>query len=319
MLTGALGLNARVVEINDVVKRYGAATVVRGVSFSCREGEVVGLVGHNGAGKSTLLKMMLGIIAADEGEIVLFGEPVRGPRFRDVRRRMGYLPENVALYDNLSGLETLRFFARLKSADASRCQELLERVGLEAAMHRAVHEYSKGMRQRLGFAQALLGEPRLLLLDEPTNGLDPEAIHAFYDVLHELRRQGATVLLSSHLLAQIQSRVDRLVIMANGALVAEGAVNALTVAANLPATLLLTPAEGARDRIRDALLTAGFMPQDMHQGMMQVAVPASHRMRLLQVLAGLSDALVTYAMAEPTLEDVFLRHQRGAVPAERAA
>ncbi|WP_199536007.1 ABC transporter ATP-binding protein [Dyella solisilvae] len=312
-------MNAAVVEINGVVKRYGATPVVRGVSFSCGEGEVIGLAGHNGAGKSTLFKMMLGIIAADEGDILLFGEPVRGRRFREVRRAIGYLPEHVALYDNLSGLETLRFFARLKSADPSRCKSLLERVGLGSAIHRAVREYSKGMRQRLGFAQALLGQPRLLMLDEPTNGLDPEAIHAFYDVLDQLRQDGATIILSSHLLAEIQSRVDRLVIMASGQLVAQGTVAALAAATGLPARLVVTPRDGARDRVRGALLAAGFVPQDLADGEVQVAVATPQRMALLGVLADLSDALTAYAIAEPTLEDVFLRHQRGVTWVERAA
>lgn len=312
-------MNAAVVEIKGVVKRYGATPVVHGIGFSCREGEMVGLAGHNGAGKSTLFKMMLGIIAADEGEILLFGEPVRGRRFREVRRAIGYLPEHVALYDNLSGLETLRFFARLKSADPARCKELLERVGLGDAMHRAVREYSKGMRQRLGFAQALLGEPRLLLLDEPTNGLDPEAIHGFYDVLQQLRNAGTTILLSSHLLAEIQSRVDRLVIMASGKLVAQGSVAALAAASGLPARLAVMPREGARDRVRGALLAADFVPLETSGGPLQVVVATPRRMTLLRVLAALSDDLLEYTITEPTLEDVFLHHQRGTAWVERAA
>jgi Cu-processing system ATP-binding protein len=312
-------LSAAVVEIKGVVKRYAGTPVVRGVSFSCGEGEVVGLVGHNGAGKSTLFKMMLGIIAVDEGELMLFGEPVRGRRFREVRRAIGYLPEHVALYDNLSGLETLRFFARLKSADPSHSKALLERVGLGQAMHRAVREYSKGMRQRLGFAQALMGQPRLLLLDEPTNGLDPEAIHAFYDELQQLRREGATIILSSHLLAEIQSRVDRLAIMANGQLVAQGTVTELTDAAGLPARWMVTPKDGTHEWVRNALMGAGFIPKQFPDGVVEVAVAAADRLALLHVLAGLSDALAAYTMAEPTLEDVFLHHQRGAAKRERAA
>lgn len=312
-------MNAAVVEIKGVVKRYGATPAVRGIGFSCREGEMVGLAGHNGAGKSTLFKMMLGIVAADEGEILLFGERVRGRRFREVRRAVGYLPEHVALYDNLSGLETLRFFARLKSADLSRCKGLLERVGLGEAMHRAVREYSKGMRQRLGFAQALIGEPRLLLLDEPTNGLDPEAIHGFYDVLQQLKNGGTTIVLSSHLLAEIQLRVDRLVIMASGKRVAEGTVPALAAASGLPARLAVTPREGACDRVRGALLAAGFVPREADDGSLHSAVQATSRMTLLRVLASLSDDMSEYTITEPTLEDVFLSHQRGATWVERAA
>nr|WP_279237348.1 ABC transporter ATP-binding protein [Dyella sedimenti] len=311
-------MNAVVVELEGVVKRYGGTPVVHGVSLRCEPGETLGLAGHNGAGKSTLFKMMLGILRADEGHIHLFGEPLNGPRAREVRRAIGYLPENVALYDNLSGLETLRFFARLKSADPAACEGLLRRVGLEHAMRRAVREYSKGMRQRLGFAQALLGQPRLLLLDEPTNGLDPEAIHAFYGVLQELKQGGATIILSSHLLAEVQSRVDRLAIMAVGQLVAQGTVQALTAVAALPAQLRVMPREEARGRVGDALRAAGFEPMDRADGQLQAAVPASRRLAVLRVLDGLADALLDYALAEPTLEDVFLYHQRAAGAERRA-
>lgn len=310
------GLNG-VVEVAGAGKRYGAAVVVQGVNLSCSEGEVLGLVGHNGAGKSTLFKMMLGTISADEGKILLFGEPVNGARFRDVRRAIGYLPENVALYDNLSGLETLQFFARLKFADPRTCAGLLDRVGLSHCMHRSVREYSKGMRQRLGFAQALLGRPRLLLLDEPTNGLDPEAIHAFYEVLRELRDAGTTVILSSHLLAEIQSRVDRLAIMASGRLVAQGSVASLITAAALPAVVRVMPREQARRRVLGMLVAAGFAPLGLHDGSLQFAVPHARRIGLLRTLSWLADALVNYTITEPSLEDVFLQHRRVASPEDR--
>ena len=161
------------VSLRGVTKHYGALHAVDGVDLDIPRGEIFGLIGHNGAGKSTLFKMMLGLVPATSGEILVGGASVRGRGFRAARRHLGYLPENVVLYDNLSGLETLNFFARLKGAPLAQCQPTLERVGLAHAGKRPVREYSKGMRQRLGFAQALLGNPQVLLLDEPTNGLDP--------------------------------------------------------------------------------------------------------------------------------------------------
>lgn len=304
-------MNTPVVELADVGKRYGGTAVVSRVSLSCGKGEVIGLVGHNGAGKSTLFKMMLGIINADEGKIRLFGETAGSKWFRDVRRDIGYLPENVALYDNLSGLETLQFFARLKFADPRSCASLLDRVGLGQAMHRAVREYSKGMRQRLGFAQALLGNPRLLLLDEPTNGLDPEATHAFYDLLGQLKAAGTTVILSSHLLAEIQSRVDRLLVMAEGRLVARGTVAALTAAAKLPASVQVSPRGDAVERVFGTLVAAGFEPSRQPDGRLQLALPPGRRIVFLRTLAWLADALLDYSITEATLEDVFLQHLRG--------
>ena len=151
-------------------KHYGALHAVDGIDLRVERGEIFGLIGHNGAGKSTLFKMILGLVPATSGDIRVSGATVQGRDFRAARRHLGYLPENVVLYDNLNGLETLHFFARLKGAPLSQCQALLDRVGLAHAGNRAVREYSKGMRQRLGFAQALLGEPQVLLLDEPTNG-----------------------------------------------------------------------------------------------------------------------------------------------------
>ena len=210
------------IETHQVSKRYGDVQAVAGVDLRVAPGEVFGLIGHNGAGKSTLFKMMLGLVPPSGGEIRIDGQSVTGPRFREVRRGIGYLPENVVFYDNLTGLETLAFFARLKGVDGGRCGELLERVGLAHAASRRVKGYSKGMRQRLGFAQALLDEPRLLFLDEPTTGLDPEGIREFYAIVRGLRDAGATIVLTSHILSEIQERVDRLAIMKSGLVQATG-------------------------------------------------------------------------------------------------
>ncbi|HEY4805454.1 MAG TPA: ABC transporter ATP-binding protein, partial [Paraburkholderia sp.] len=153
------------IELAGVAKSFGALPALEGVDLTIRKGELFGLIGRNGAGKSTLFQLMLGLLVADAGRVQVDGECVGGPRFRAVKRRLGYLPENVVLYDNLTGLETLRFFARLKGADTAECAPLLDQVGLTAAAGRKVREYSKGMKQRLGFAQALLGDPALLFLD----------------------------------------------------------------------------------------------------------------------------------------------------------
>jgi Cu-processing system ATP-binding protein len=215
------------IALHSVSKHYGAICAVDGVDLRVERGEIFGLIGHNGAGKSTLFKLMLGLTPPSSGEILINGGSVSGSGFRATRRSLGYLPENVVLYDNLSGLETLHFFAKLKGADFKQCAPTLARVGLAHAGGRPLREYSKGMRQRLGFAQALLGRPQVLFLDEPTNGLDPQAIRDFYLILSELRDSGVTILITSHILAELQERVDRLAIMAAGRIQALGTVHGL--------------------------------------------------------------------------------------------
>ena len=225
---------APAIEVLGAHKHYGALHAVDGIDLRIERGEILGLIGHNGAGKSTLFKMILGLTPTTSGEIRVGGTSVSGRDFRTARRHLGYLPENVVLYDNLSGLETLRFFARLKAAPLAQCAALLDQVGLAHAGNRPVREYSKGMRQRLGFAQALLGNPQVLLLDEPTNGLDPQAIRDFYATLRGLQAQGVTIVITSHILAELQERVDRLAILASGRLQALGSVQALRERTHMP-------------------------------------------------------------------------------------
>lgn len=294
------------IDVRGAVKDYGAVRAVDRVDLEIRPGELFGLIGHNGAGKSTLFKLMLGLETPSAGTLRIDGEAVSGPGFRAVRRRLGYLPENVVLYDNLTGLETLQFFARLKAAPAGECAAILERVGLTHAARRRVREYSKGMRQRLGFAQALLGRPRILFLDEPTVGLDPEAIRHLYAILRELRDQGVTVVLTSHILAEIQERVDRLAIMTAGRIRALGTVQALREQMDLPVRIEARLAgAGALEAVRAVLAALPVGALEDRGERVAVQCPRELKMPVLEALAGLGDRLVDLDLHEPSLEDVF--------------
>ncbi len=296
---------APVIVARGVHKHYGLIHAVDGVDLEVRSGELFGLIGHNGAGKSTMFKMMLGLIPLTAGEIRIDGAPVPGSDFRAVRRKVGYLPENVVLYDNLTGAETLDFFARLKGVSPAQNAALLERVGLMHAAKRRVREYSKGMRQRLGFAQALLGKPRILFLDEPTTGLDPEAIRGFYAILRQLKGEGVTMVITSHILAEIQERVDRLAIMAAGKVQATGTVQALREQMDLPLWFDVRVAPEDFEAVRNALGGLPVGAIEAHDGRIAVQCARDAKMAVIAALATLNGKVRDLTVREPSLEDVF--------------
>ncbi len=242
------------VRVANVSKRYGRIEAVTGASFELGQGEMVALVGHNGAGKTTLMKLMLGLIRPTEGRIEVLGEDPAAGQF-SARRHLGYLPENVAFDASLTGRETQTFYARLKREPVAKALELLGAVGLGSAVDRRVATYSKGMRQRLGLAQALIGRPQLLLLDEPTTGLDPELRQTFYGVIQRLAAEGTTVLLSSHALTELEERAARVVIMNRGLVVADGSLNELRRLARLPTRIRLKVSGPADDDVPSWLPT----------------------------------------------------------------
>lgn len=295
-----------VIELRGVVKHFGETRAVDGVDLAVQEGELFGLIGHNGAGKTTLFKLMLGLLPPTAGDIRIDGQPVRGGAFRRVRRRIGYLPESAALYDNLTGLETMVFFARLKRADIGSCAPLLERVGLAHAVHRVIREYSKGMRQRLAFAQALLGAPRILFLDEPTNGLDPQGIRECYRILRELRKQGVTVILTSHILAEIQLRVDRLALMKTGKIQALGTVQGLRDELNLAPGIRVTMKDGAEDALRKVLSAYQMIGMEVEGATAYLRCERNQKMAVLGALSALTGQVLDIHITEPSLEDVFM-------------
>lgn len=294
-----------VIKIRQVSRHFGPVHAVNEISLDIFEGETMGLIGHNGAGKSTLFKLMLGLIPPSTGDIRIHDTPVHGSAFRELRRAIGYLPENLAFYDNLTGLETLQFFAALKGCDQGVCPALLKKVGLGHSGHRRVDGYSKGMRQRLGFAQALLGNPRILFLDEPTNGLDPEGIREFYEMLKELNQTGVTVVITSHILSEIQERVQRLAVMKSGKLHALGTVQELREAVDLPLVIRLQ-LQCTSDTLKTALKGMALETLDTEGDTIVIRCQRIHKMELLRRINTLGEAVEDIVVREPSLEDVFL-------------
>jgi Cu-processing system ATP-binding protein len=226
----------------SLVKQYGQHRAVDEINFSIPRGTTLALIGHNGAGKTTLMKMILGLVRPSSGMLEVLGMSPASAGL-DFRQKLGFLPENVAFHDELTGSQTLKFYARLKGVEIGCCGVLLDRVGLSFASERRVKTYSKGMRQRLGLAQALLGSPELLLLDEPTTGLDPTSRTEFFGIVHELSQRGATVIISSHILTELEARTDLIAIMNTGRLAAYGAPEDLRRTANLPVKITVASLE----------------------------------------------------------------------------
>ena len=223
------------VSITDVHKSFpghwgrGGVYAVKGVSLRIPEGGVYGLIGPNGSGKSTVMKLLVGLLAPDAGHCEVFGLPATATVNR---REIGFLPENPYFYKFLTGEETVRFYGRLcglrGAALKARTAELLEQVGLTEAKDRRLRGYSKGMLQRIGLAQALVQNPRLLVLDEPTAGVDPIGSRTIRDIILNIKKQGVTVFLCSHLLEQVQEICDRVGVLYQGCLIAEGTMDELT-------------------------------------------------------------------------------------------
>ncbi|MFC7371470.1 ABC transporter ATP-binding protein [Fictibacillus iocasae] len=206
-------------ELKNVTKQMKKKNIVDDLSFSVRKGEVFGLLGPNGAGKTTTIRMIVGLISMTSGEVLVNGLSVKKD-FEKAMAHIGAIVENPQLYDYLTGYKNLMQYARiLPNITKERIQEVIKLVDLEAAIHHKVKTYSLGMRQRLGVAQALLHKPSLLILDEPTNGLDPQGIYELRNYLRELANNGTSVLVSSHMLAEMQMMCDRVAIIQQGKLI----------------------------------------------------------------------------------------------------
>lgn len=281
--------------VEEVTKTYGERTVVDGLSFEARPGRVTGFLGPNGSGKSTTMKIMLDLAAADQGSVT-----VAGARYRDLSDPtavVGALLEANAFHPGRSGRNHLRILADAAGVDHDRVDEVLGQVGLDDAADRRVGAYSLGMRQRLGFAAAVLCDPPVLVLDEPANGLDPMGIHEMREVLRSRAARGCTVLVSSHLLAEVELLADDLVVVNRGRLVARGTLAELRE----EATWVRSP---ALDELSPLVEAAGAVVEREDDGLVVRGVPVE-AVGQLACDAGL--ALHELTSHAGSLEERFLR------------
>lgn len=290
--------------LENVSYRYDKSPVLHGIDLRLEAGEILGLFGHNGAGKTTSIKLILGLMQPTEGSVAVLGGQAGDPQ---VSQHIGYLPENVMFYPQLTGREILSHFARLKGASLKQVPVLLEQVGLGDAMDARTKTYSKGMRQRLGLAQALLGKPKLLMLDEPTVGLDPVATADLYRLLRDLRDEGTGIVLCSHVLPGVEPYIDRAAILTEGTLKAAGDLAALRRQANMPVTLSLAPAHTLADLekvIDEASASNGLMIRT-ENGSLRVDVQPREKMALLQAVMA-SGEVADVGIHQPSLEDIYV-------------
>jgi ABC-2 type transport system ATP-binding protein len=288
----------------DLTKRYKTLTAVDNLSFEVHRGEVFGFLGPNGAGKTTTIGMLLGLVRPTAGGAEVLGVSIRH-NLHSALRRVGAIIENPAFYPYLSGSDNLRIFARISGNNAEgRIPELLELVGLSGRGGSKVGAYSRGMRQRLGLACALLGDPELLILDEPTNGLDPAGMLEMRHLIRQLAEdEGKTVFLSSHLLHEVEQVCDRVLILDKGRLIAQGDVKDL-----------LGQARGIEiriDALKDASLLLEEIPwvigvQELDDHLV-VDAPPERAPELLAVLAGQDLFPSEVRPIVQTLENVFLK------------
>lgn len=284
-----------VVELNQVSQHYGKLQVLHEISWSLQPGEIMGLFGHNGAGKTTSIRLILGLIRPSGGELKVLGGQAHDAR---VRQQIGFLPENIMFYPQLTGLETMQHFARLKGAPMSQVTELLEQVGLTAAGSQRVKAYSKGMRQRLGLAQALLGNPRLLIMDEPTVGLDPIATQSLYRLMEKLRNEGTSIIICSHVLPGVESYIDKAVVMARGHLEIVGNLYELREHAGLPVYIRVRGLNG-----RELAHPAIDSRSQLHDGWEELGVRPDARLEIVGQL--LQQQPLDLEVRPPSLEDLY--------------
>jgi Cu-processing system ATP-binding protein len=292
--------------LDGVTKRYGRLNAIENVDLDLRAGETLALVGHNGAGKTTLVKLVLGLIAPSAGRIAVFGHNPASAGAAALRESLGFLPENVAFHGAMTGRELLGFYARLKRCGTAEVDGLLARVGLAEAAGRRVATFSKGMRQRLGLAQALLGAPDLLLLDEPTSGLDPASREAFYRTIDELRGEGATILISTHALAEIEHHADRIAVMHQGRLCALGSVGELRRKAALPVRLRFTVVPCSTGRLLERF-GDGVEVISRSERLLEVGCEPEDKAALLRSLDDLWQVIEDVSLETPGLPAIYAR------------
>lgn len=300
-----------VIETHGLTKLYATTTAVDHLSLTVQRGEVFGLLGPNGSGKTTTILMLLGLTEPTAGTVRVLGQdPARQPL--QVKARVGYLPDSVGFYEELTARENLAYTARLNRIPESEAQARIERslirMGLGEVIDRAVSSFSHGMKRRLGMADVLIKQPEIIILDEPTLGLDPEAAHEFLDMVRGLRKDGFTVLLSSHLLHQVQAICDRVGLFRKGVMVLEGTVPELARKVLGGAYRIQVEASGPDVAGALGRIAGAVRVQDETGGRYIVEAERDLRSEVASAVMAAGARLLSLKMEEPSLDEVYSRY-----------
>jgi len=300
-----------VIAARGLTRRYGTTAVVDAIDFDIARGEVFGLLGPNGAGKTTTILMMLGLTEISSGEVSVLGfDPAREPL--KVKRRVGYLPDAVGFYDQLTATENLAYTAKLMGLARAERARLIEaalfRVGLADVASKRVATFSRGMRQRLGLAEIIMKRAEIAILDEPTSGLDPQATLEFLGLIGELKAEGITVLLSSHMLDQVQRICDRVALFKAGRIVLMGAVPELAVKVLGAGFVVEVEAEGPGIARRLTMIPGVTQVETLAVDRFRMTAERDVRADAARAVVAVDGALRRLSVDEPSLEAIYARY-----------
>jgi len=305
-------MNNLVLETKRLTKHYGDFVAVDNLNLSIRKGEVFGLLGPNGAGKTTTILMLLGLTEPTGGEVRVLGfDPARQPL--SVKARVGYMPDQVGFYDELTARENLIYIAKLNGIPRdqikSRVEEAIERVRLTDVIDKRVGTFSRGMRQRLGLADVLIKNPQLIIMDEPTQGLDPELAHEFLGLIHSLKEEGTTILLSSHLLHQVQIICDRVGLFTRGRMVLQGTVPELARKVLGGAFRVQIEASGPSAKLKKALEAVKAVNKvSLSNGTFEVEAQKDIRADAAEAVIKAGGRLQALNVESQSLDDIYTRY-----------
>lgn len=299
--------------VENLTKKYGAQKAVDNISFRVKTGEILGFLGPNGAGKTTTMKIITTFLTPNDGNALVGNFSIKDDP-ESIRKNIGYLPENNPLYEDMPVIDYLRFVAELQQIEKSRINDrILEMVnlcGLEGEKHKKINELSKGYKQRVGLAQALIHDPEVLILDEPTSGLDPNQIVEIRELIKKIGRE-KTVILSSHILAEVEATCDRILIINKGKIVADGTAKELRKKSEGKEILKVKIEDGDKNKIFEALQgistvgTVDFIPDEGNAFEIQSKPELSSRREIFKLCVDKKWVLTEMSFIETKLEDVF--------------
>jgi ABC-2 type transport system ATP-binding protein len=298
------------ISVKNLIKNYNGTNAVNNISFKVRRGEIFGFLGPNGAGKTTTIKSILGLVNVDSGLIKIndFDVVDNG---KNAKKFIGYLPERVAFYENLSAFQNLCFIAEMKKTSKDECKILIEEFGLSNAINKKVGAFSKGMVQRLGMARALIGNPPILILDEPSGGLDPRGVVLIRSKIREMKKMGSTILVSSHILSEVQAICDRVCIINKGEIVAQDTVDGLRKTLNIKPKITIELEKVSENIIKSINEIKGIEKIDIRDNNIDVICDSRAKARVIITIEKTGGKIINIHTKDPSLEEVFMKFTEG--------